>query len=106
MTEKFCVQVPKVYDWVTKEAEFHTCSSLAECYTITDQICNNFSLECSSDTTSLWVANSDNIHVQEQSLFPWMKDVERSLPYLLTVTWPFQLEKEKREYKPLNPYVH
>ena len=59
--DTFCVKVPKVYDWITKEADFHTCSSFAECVTITDQICNNFTLECSSDTTSLWVANSDNI---------------------------------------------
>ncbi|WHT49505.1 DUF3992 domain-containing protein [Sporosarcina thermotolerans] len=60
MTDKFCVQVPKVYDWVTKEVEFQTCLSFLECYTITDQICNNFTLECSSDITSLWVANGDN----------------------------------------------
>ena len=59
--DKFCVKVPKVYDWITKEAKFHTCLSLVECCTITDQICSDFTLECSSDTTSLWVANSDNI---------------------------------------------
>ena len=43
MMDKFCVQVPKVYDWVTKEVKFHTCISFAECFTITDQICNDFS---------------------------------------------------------------
>jgi hypothetical protein len=59
--DKICIKVPKVYDWITKEAKFHTCLSLVECCTITDQICNDFMLECSSDTTSLWVANSDNI---------------------------------------------
>ena len=61
MMDKFCVKVPKVYDWVTKEVKFHTCISFADCFTITDQICNDFMIECSSDTTSLWVANSDNI---------------------------------------------
>ena len=59
--DKFCVKIPKVYDWITKEANFHACSSFAECVTITDQICNDFMVECSSDITTLWVANSDNI---------------------------------------------
>ncbi|OIJ16939.1 hypothetical protein BKP45_20815 [Anaerobacillus alkalidiazotrophicus] len=58
---RICVKVPKVYDWVTKESEFNTCLSLIECCTITDQICCDFMLECSSDLNSLWVDNSGNI---------------------------------------------
>ncbi|WP_303447805.1 S-Ena type endospore appendage [Oceanobacillus profundus] len=50
----------KVYDWITNEAKIHSCVSLVECCVITDEVYNDFTLDCSSDITSLWVADSNN----------------------------------------------
>ena len=61
INEELCLKVPKVFDLVTRESKFQVCQNLGKPFEVTDQICGNFMLECSSNMTRLWHTDIVNV---------------------------------------------
>ncbi|MFD1445121.1 DUF3992 domain-containing protein [Oceanobacillus profundus] len=54
--QQHCINVLKVYDWISKQTDINLCKSLACKELVTDKICGNINLPC-EENTLIWKAN-------------------------------------------------